>query len=232
MVKAISCILFLPLFFVSQKGFSQAILQGKIYERNTTRAIPGVKVTNTISNEVVISDTAGHYQLKAKLGDKVIFEGFAYKTDTLYVYRLQQTTIFLTPKINELAEVQVGNQGPDLSGWVWRSGRRSPREKEIKATGKIPTGYIGNFFRKKKRDARNRKRWEIQNEIDRRFSPFNIGYFVPLKGQELYDFIGLYKPTVAQYISSRFDFILYLNDSYKEFMKLPPGKRKLPPLIE
>lgn len=224
--------IFVPLFCFCCEAKAQSILQGKIYERNTQRPVPGVKVTNTNTSEVFISDTAGHYQVKAKLGDKVIFEGFAYKTDTVFVSRLQQTTVSLTPKINELAEVQIGAQGPDLSGWVWRSGRRSPREKEIKPTGKIPTGHIGNFFRKRKRDLRNQKKWEIQNEIDRRFSPFNIGYFIPLKGQELQDFIGLYKPTLAQYISTRFDFILYVNDAYKEFMKLPPDKRKLPPLIE
>lgn len=207
-------------------------LEGHIYEKDTRRPVDGVRVTNVTGNTATVSDTAGYYQIRAKIGDKIVFEGFAYRSDTVFVYRLEHTTVQLVPKINELAEVRVGLNVPDMSGWVWRSGRPARREKPVKITGKIPKGRINNFFRKKKRDARNKKKWEIEEEIDRQFSLFNVGQYIPLKGQELRDFIDLYKPTAVQYISSRFDFILYLNDSYKAFMALPPEQRKLPPLVE
>ncbi|MBE7175496.1 MAG: hypothetical protein INR69_03785 [Mucilaginibacter polytrichastri] len=223
---------FTCVFFVPVLGQLRTRIEGHIYEKDTRRPVEGVRVLNLANAQSTLSDTAGYFDIPAKNGDRIVFDGFAYKSDTLFVYRLDHTTVFLKPKINELAEVRIGANVPDMSGWVWRSGRRARRERPVKITGKIPTGGINNFFRRKKRDARNKMKWEIQEEIDRRFSPLSVGQYIPLKGTELQDFIDLYKPTAVQYIARNFDYFLYLNDAYKAFQALPPEKRKLPPLVE
>jgi len=58
------------------------------------------------------------------------------------------------------------------------------------------------------------------------FSAENIQQYVPIKGQELQNFITLYIPDLKTYNSSGFNLILYLSSSYKEFCKIPVEKRQ------
>jgi hypothetical protein len=54
---------------------------------------------------------------------------------------------------------------------------------------------------------------------------------VPLKGQELEDFMTMYRPTYAFLRNnSGPSLAVYINDCYKKFEALPPDKRSLPKL--
>jgi len=54
---------------------------------------------------------------------------------------------------------------------------------------------------------------------------------VPLKGRELDGFMAMYRPSLSFVKSSSPQTMtLYINDSYRKFITLPPDKRALPTL--
>ena len=67
--------------------------------------------------------------------------------------------------------------------------------------------------------------------VDQVFTKTYVGSIVPLKGQELDDFMTMYRPTYAFITSNNSESLaVYINDSYKKYMALPPDKRTLPKL--
>lgn len=85
---------------------------------------------------------------------------------------------------------------------------------------------------RKLRDARRLKKYFAREEQERRvdqvFNRVYVGSIVPLKGQDLDDFMQLYRPSYAFVTSNNSESMAaYINDSYKKFMALPPDKRHL-----
>ena len=82
------------------------------------------------------------------------------------------------------------------------------------------------------RDARRLKRYFAREEQERRvdqvFNAVYVGSIIPHKGQDLEDFMTLYRPSYAFVTSNNSESMaVYINDSYKKFMALPPDKRHL-----
>jgi len=88
------------------------------------------------------------------------------------------------------------------------------------------------WFGKEARDARRLKRYfareEQERKVDQVFNRVYVGSIVPLKGQELDDFMQLYRPSYSFITGNNSESLaVYINDSYKKFMALPPDKRHL-----
>jgi hypothetical protein len=59
-----------------------------------------------------------------------------------------------------------------------------------------------------------------------------VSSLVPLKGADLEDFMFMFRPSYAYIIANNGpSLVVYVNDSYKKFMALPPEKRKMPKLV-
>jgi len=91
------------------------------------------------------------------------------------------------------------------------------------------------WFSKDVKDARRLKKYfqheQEERRIDQVFSRAYVGSIVPLKGEELESFMTLYRPTYAFVTSnSNQSIAIYINDSYKKYLALPPEKRVLPKL--
>jgi hypothetical protein len=65
-----------------------------------------------------------------------------------------------------------------------------------------------------------------KDQIVKIFTPDNIAHYLPIRGQELTNFIILYIPDLKTYRSSGFNLALYLSSNYKEFCKIPLEKRQ------
>jgi hypothetical protein len=89
-----------------------------------------------------------------------------------------------------------------------------------------------SWFGKEAHDARRLKRYfqmeQEQEKVDQAFNATTVASIVPLKGQELEDFLTMYRPSY-DFIKSnnRVSMAVYVNDCYKKFMALPPDKRSL-----
>jgi hypothetical protein len=67
---------------------------------------------------------------------------------------------------------------------------------------------------------------ELKQQIAKDFSPENLKNYVPLKDQEMTNFIIMYTPTIATYTSPDFNLTVYIDSCYTEFLKIPPDRRQ------
>ena len=80
--------------------------------------------------------------------------------------------------------------------------------------------------KKRIRDGQIAADEQKKEEIAAIFSPRNLQAYLPIKGQEMDNFIILYIPDVKTYTNIGFNLAAYLNFSYKDFMKIPQQKRR------
>jgi len=64
--------------------------------------------------------------------------------------------------------------------------------------------------------------------VDKIFTRAYVGSIVPLKGQDLEDFMTMYRPSYKFITSNNSESLaVYISDSYKKYKELPPDKRHL-----
>ena len=217
-------------------AFAQDALTGRIYEDKTNIAIPGIVVRNLKTDRAVIADQTGAFAIPAKIGDLVTFTGFSYQPDTIYVKDLKYIEIILALKGKMLKEVSVTQQetkvgslkGPRTLSPINSDALVYSRDKN----GAYKGGMTANLFdhneaaKKRQKATELEKDLAIKKKIADAFSAINLQNYLPMKGQEMQNFIILYTPGVETYTSSEFNFTLYLSISYREFMKIPEEERK------
>ncbi|MGZ3944825.1 MAG: hypothetical protein ACXVJB_07765, partial [Mucilaginibacter sp.] len=149
---------------------------------------------------------------------------------------LNYTDIQLVLKSNMLQEVKV-------TGQETRLGNLKPTPSltpfggdklvyQSDAKGNYSGGMKMNIF--DSHSAANKRQHAIQTEKDEGikariadiFKPQNLENYVPLKDQEMRNFIIMYTPTLDTYTSPDFNLTVYLNNSYHEFMQIPAEQRQ------
>jgi len=227
--------LFIAILLLSATCFkakAQGTLMGRIYEYNTHIHLQSIKVTNLNSKQYTLSDTAGIFYIYAKPGDLLVFKGYAYQPDTVSIINKNHLEIYLIPEGKTLKEVNVagtaaetklGNlKDPTLTG--------APVVYQRDANGAYKGGVALRFGYGKDKKAIHSKQLsdeEIADEqIDNAFNEKTVSQTIPLRGQELKDFILMYRPTRETFKAKSFNMTIYLNDSYKKYMALPADKRK------
>jgi len=217
-------------------SYAQGNLTGRIYEYKTRIPIAGVSVQNLKSNIITVSDKNGLFAIKAHIGDLVTFSGFSYQTDTLYVKDLSSVEIFLDLKQNMLKGVNVTNSevktgslkaAPTLSPFGGQT-LVYQKDKDGNYDGGLKLSLFDSHSAadKRKQEAQLGKDEAVKQRIAKAFSPENLKDYVPVKGQEMDNFIILYTPSLDTYTSGNFNFISYVNSCYKEFLKIPAEKRQ------
>jgi len=229
---------FLVLIFLFIIGFAHAqdALTGRVYEDKSTNAIPGVTIRNLKTNRVVTSDRTGGFMIPAQVGDLVVFVAMTYAPDTLYVKDLKYIEVRLIPKSRMLNEVKV--TGSELKLGNLKDNRViSPIGNDAliyqtDANGNNKGGLAVNIFdshsaaKKRQLNAKLAADEGTTEQVDKVFSPGNLQKYVPLEGQEMDNFIVLYRPNIEEFKSPEFNLTLYLNACYKKFMQLPADKRR------
>ena len=70
-----------------------------------------------------------------------------------------------------------------------------------------------------------------ETEIRENFNEQTIHELIKLTGQELKDFINMFRPSVALVKSERpFNYSYYIAQAHQRWLKLPPHERKAPPV--
>ena len=228
--------------FVVPSGFSQAKFGGQIYENHTKIPVGGVVVENLSTHEKTVSDENGMFIIGAKIKDLLRFSASAYASDTVYIADLNYLKVFLDLNSRSLNEVNV-------TGQELKTGKLSPNVEtgplgsrsvlyQVDAEG----NYIGGvrFMLNDSKGYQKKKLKKEQIALDEAtkdrivkvFSPDNIQHYLPIRGQELTNFIILYIPDIKTYTSSSFNLTIYLSSSYKEFCKIPIEKRQSPDFLK
>ncbi len=228
----------LILLFCSVTGltYAQSKLSGVVLEYRSDITLSGIRIENLNTHDNVYADPRGKFTIPAKKGDHICFSGLNYKPDTLYLVDLKYKEVFLLLKQNQLKEVKITgaevnknafSMPPPLSPFGGKVVRY-----QTDAAGNPIGGLKFNIFDSHK-DARKRAQargleidGQRQLEIAKIFNVKNLQTYLPIKGQEMENFVILYTPDPAIWYSSKFNPMLYINDSYKKFLRIPAEKRQ------
>lgn len=224
-------ILILCCCLLVQLSYGQQVLKGRVFENKTRVPLAGIKIQNTGTKQLAETDSNGRFKISAAVNNILVLTGYAYKADTLMITDLKELEIFLEPQKNMLNEVKVstpqvrnfGFYDPDFHG------QTVAKLRDDKGHYK---GGIAIRLWWWKKDERKRKKYEqmvmddnTRLEIAKTFAPDNLAKYLPLKNTELANFSMRYMPPVSVVRAQSFNLLLYLNNCYKEFIKLPTEER-------
>ena len=219
----------------------QSSVQGLIMERSGASRIAGVKILNRKTGISTLSNELGLFRIAASVGDTLSISKSGYSDLSLTLLELSDKVLMLQPVIN-LSEVKVLGQSKKQE---MDEIRDQYRKKGSYYAGKPP--LLSYFFRpltalyeligKTPGQARRFNAYytkELQeSEIDRRFSAYAITKVTGLEGNDLKNFMILYRPDYQNV--SKFDeyaMINYIKKSHQLFNDAgrPKAIRSLPPL--
>ena len=109
MIK-IKCLIFIFVGFCTSTCISQSvIIQGQVFGSTD---VEGIHVINKTSNKFSTTNTAGFFDVQAKINDTIVFSSVQYKLMSIIVtpkiFREQAINVFLEEQVNNLPEITVG----------------------------------------------------------------------------------------------------------------------------
>lgn len=222
--------------------FAQQTITGLVYDLdNKTFPLQDVSVKNLNNNQSTKTRAGGQFSLPAKSGDVLAFSFTGYHTDTLFLIDLSPKVIYLPVNATDLKEVKV--VGAKLNPSVFGPDPQAEEFKRVKTDGlrgknnndkagglKLNLGY-GKYRREEEKIRALEERDKYETEITRIFTEDYVTDLVKLKGQDLKDFMSLYRPTAVLVRAERpFNYDYYTVQAYHKWLKLPEWQRKLPPV--
>lgn len=202
---------------------AQNKLKGTVYEGSGSTRLADVFVHDLTNKQMTLTDKNGNFEISASSGHLVVFSAPTYAPDTVYVTDMASKKIRLNPQGIRLSTVNI-------------SGTRKafdPQAEypEIYEKSKVYPLSPSTWFSREGRNARRLKKFfkrEVQErEIDQAFNARTVTNVVPLKGEDLENFMTLYRPKYEDIKSGDQQSItIYINDSYKKYQALPPDKRR------
>jgi len=223
----ISIVLFL--LFLSSGLYAQTLVKGVVVESGSGIKLENVFVRDLSNKQATLTDKGGRFVINTETGHLLIFSSPGYVADTLYVVDLTQKHVELKTQPIQLREVNVT---------ATRTSSFDPHKEypSVYEKSKVYPLSPSTWFSRESRNARRLKRYfkneQQERQVDKVFTRAYVGSIVPLKGQDLEDFMTMYRPSYAFITSNNSESIaVYLNDSYKKYMALPPEKRHMQPLV-
>jgi hypothetical protein len=222
-------------------AFAQSTLSGRVFEFHTRIPVGGAKVENMNTHVIVTTDTGGRFTIQANKRDLIAYSALSYKTDSVLVTSLNYKEVFLESTSKQLQDVNITSNNVGINkgaSFIPQYVPPSPlggqtllyqTDSQGNAVGGLKVMVPGSKDKAaeaRKQTAKLEADDKTQLQIKKQFSADNLKNYVPLEGQEMENFMLLYTPSLRVYRSNEFDFPLYVNKCYKDFMKLPEEKRK------
>jgi uncharacterized lipoprotein NlpE involved in copper resistance len=209
-------------------------LTGNVYDNDSRAvALQGATIKNLSTKVVALADKDGHFAIGAKIGDLVSIGMVGYHTDTLYLTNLFPKNIYLRVQVNNLQAVDVN--GVKISPYLNTKDASAMPSRRVdygQSRGglRLNLGY-GKFRREAAKVKELEEYDHYQEEINKSFNEETIKSLVKFTGPGIKDFMGLYRPTVAQVkAQTPFNYTYYIISSYHTWLKLPEDQKKMPPL--
>ena len=214
------------------KAGAQDLLKGRVQELHNEVLLSGIKVENATQHQTVYSDPKGNFMIRAKKGDMLYFNGMNYVPDTVYLTGLKYLVVSLVLRQNELREVKVRNTETHLGNLsaAPETGPLGSKTVLYQPGGGLKVKLFDSHSDQKKREKLQKLEEEgaQYRQITAAFDEETVKKYIPLRGQELKNFIQKYMPDADTYFRTNFNMGIYINDSYKEFLKIPEDKRRSP----
>jgi len=200
-----------------------------------------VTVRNLTTKQAVTTKAAGQFSIAAKKGDVLEISLVGYHTDSLYLLDLQSKTIYLPSNATALKEVNIRSAkvspylnvtpDPNAKGATTVGTDGLEGKKNTDRAGGVTFALGGKFRKEKQKVKLLEEKDSIETEIRTNFNEQTVQELTKLKGQDLKDFIEMYRPSAARVKSERpFNYNYYIAEAHQTWLKLPAGQRKLPPV--
>ena len=216
------CLILVILAVIASSAANAQTLKGSVYENGTNQKLADVFIRDNNTRQLTITDKQGNFAIKTEVGHLLVFECPGYVSDTLYVTDFVSKKINLVTKTIALREVSI-----NATRTAFDPHKEYP---EVYTRSKVYVMSPSTWFSKEGKDARRLKHY-FQHEAEERhidavFNRAYVGSIAPLKGQDLENFMTMYRPTYAFLQSNNSESLaIYINDSYKKFEALPADKR-------
>jgi len=205
---------------------AQQQLQGIVVETGTPKRVAEATITNRRTLAKAISSSEGGFTIDAKQGDTLIVTKYAYSSEYYQIVDPNNIVVPLNPTI-ELQEVTVtGKTRKEELGDILDDYRKQGiynigKPKALSYLASPLSSLYGAFGR----TAKNARRFnefaqrEIQEtEVDKKFNKYNVGEITGLKGDDLINFLSLYRPTYNQSrYWKEYDIRNYVKNAFKKF---------------
>lgn len=198
------------------------LLKGSVVETGSNDKMPNVFVKDANTKAVALTDKKGQFEIATSTGHTLIFSSPGYVSDTLYVVDMQPRRVEMVTQGIVLNQVNIQSSRAAFNPQA--------EYPDVYRKSKVYVLSPTSWFSKESKNARRLKRYfarEVQERhIDSVFNPVYVSTLVPLRGQDLDDFMTLYRPSYAYVMNNNGPSLaVYVNDSYKKFMALPPAQR-------
>jgi len=232
---ACTLILFLSLPILA---LSQEFVSGKIYDTTGEIITAAVTVQNVSQNKYTISNLEGSYKIQAKEGDLLQFTSSSYLRDSAIVTHFMLNAgydVSLRERITTLKSITVKGLSSFQLDSLNRHEGYDPFKKNKtitldKGNYERPRDGVGIVFtphlflttKEKQQKELNKRLGDEDKEayIDYKFSKEFVTKLTHLKNDSLDIFIKRYRPSYQFCRSANLqDMLIYVNDSYKKFMK-------------
>jgi hypothetical protein len=217
-------------------GFAQRFLTGKVLKRGSKEFLVSVSIENKTQRRHDLSDERGTFRIRSAQGDVLIFTHVGYQPDTIIVDTSMLAADYpeyMEPRAQMLRAVEVGSLSNyqldsmarrEEYNWVYDHGTPPRLERKRSGDG---VGVNLNIFRNASREDQDREklkkrlmREEEEHYIDFRYSREYVARLTRLRGDSLQQFMMHFRPTY-EYCrkAANVDILVYVNDSFKKFMK-------------
>ncbi|MBS1667018.1 MAG: hypothetical protein JST58_06560 [Bacteroidetes bacterium] len=226
-------VLSLPIFALSQQWVS-----GKIYDTTGEIITAAITVQNVSQNKYTISNLEGSYKIPAKEGDLLLFSSSSYLRDSAFVTHFMLNAgydVSLRERVTTLKAVTVKGLSSFQLDSINRHEGYDPFKKNRlitfdKGNYEKPRDGVGIVFSphfflstKEKQQKELNKRLADEDKdayVDYKFSKEFVNKLTHLKNDSLNIFLKRYRPSYQFCRSASWqDMLIYVNDSYKKFMK-------------
>ncbi|UOE50291.1 carboxypeptidase-like regulatory domain-containing protein [Mucilaginibacter sp. SMC90] len=217
------------LLFLACTVNAQTTVKGTVFELGKNNKMSNVFVRDNQNRQMTLTDNKGNFSIRTETGHTLIFSSPGYVSDTLYVTDFTNKKIELVAQTIALRQVNISARRESFDA--------HKEYPEVYTRAKVYPLSPTSWFSKEAKDARRLKKYfkheEEERHVDEVFTMSYVQSIIPLRGQELENFMTLYRPS--------YDFIknnngpslaVYINDSYKKYQALPADKRTLPDLKE
>jgi poly-D-alanine transfer protein DltD len=203
---------------------AQELVKGVVVESGNNTKLSDVFVRDMTNKQIALTDKSGKFEIKSEAGHTLIFSSPGYVDDTLFLVDLVQKRVELKTRTIALGQVNI-----TASRAAFDPHKEYP---DVYTKSKVYVMSPSSWFSKEGRNARRLKRYfaheEQERQVDQVFNSVYVSSIIPLKGQDLEDFMTLYRPSYAFVTSNNSESIAaYINDSYKKYKAMPPEKRHL-----
>lgn len=208
---------------------AQTTVKGTVVESGKNNKMSDVFVRDNQNRQMTLTDSKGNFTIRTETGHTLIFSSPGYVSDTLYVTDFTNKKIEMVAQTIALRQVNISAKRETFDA--------HKEYPEVYTRAKVYPLSPTSWFSKEAKDARRLKKYfkheEEERHVDEVFTMTYVQSIIPLRGQELENFMTIYRPSY-EFVKNNNgpSMAVYINDSYKKYLALPADKRTLPDLKE